>query len=171
MYNASSLQGPMRVFARSLRLPPVLPSWPRPTRARRSVAFCKLVYSPYLRKWPFDAEIIRTDKRLEYLIVYVSYLTRGEGFHWCLCKCAGMHLMRVWLIFNHRAHERHGFIWLCSWSTLLFCRHLFLGRRCHNLVGFFIFSLPLPHRTLWDYLILYGERSPNRGLGLHYLTE
>lgn len=36
-----------------------------------------------------------------------------------------------------RAHELYGIIWLCSWSTFLFCR-ICLGRRClHNLVGFY----------------------------------
>ena len=38
-----------------------------------------------------------------------------------------------------RAHELYGIIWLCSWSTFLFCR-ICLGRRClHNLVGFSFF--------------------------------
>ncbi|KAL3434735.1 hypothetical protein BDV09DRAFT_86711 [Aspergillus tetrazonus] len=63
---------------------------------------------------------------------FLSYKGRWIWFG----ESAGGCLMRVWLIFKHWAHELHGIIWLCSWSTFFFCRLLFLGRRCHNLVGF-----------------------------------
>lgn len=45
-----------------------------------------------------------------------------------------------------RAHEVYGIIiWLCSWSTFLFCR-ICLGRRClHNLVGFFLLCFGSPY--------------------------
>ena len=58
-----------------------------------------------------------------------------------------------------RAHELYGIIWLCSWSTFLFCR-ICLGRRClHNLVGFYFhcffqlsgqFNHPWPNSRHWQ---------------------